>query len=147
MTYLTDAADFVAAQKLELAARNLLHILKIQQEQVTIDRVVSSIQQTMVDAHANNPTDLCDMMVTQARIMDSLFHFYLDESKGQYTEHDKIATAMKANAQTVRTLHAWKKLKEENYIKRKIIGYSAPEEKNTRNELDNSESKHAALDT
>ncbi len=135
MSYLTDAADFVAAQRLELAARNLSHILKIQEEQVTLEKVTESLQSTMVDAHANNPVDLCDMMVTQARLLDGLFHFYLDESKGRYTEHDKIATAMKANAQTVRTVHAWKKLKEEHYIKRKIIEYSRPEEKTAQNEL------------
>ena len=139
MSYLTDAADFVAAQKLELAARNLGHFIKIQEEQVTIEKVVNSIQQTLLDAHANNPADLCDMMVTQANILDGLFHFYLKESQGKYTEHDKIATAMKAQAQTVRTVHAWKKLKTENYIKHKIVSYSVPrlegEEKNTTNEL------------
>jgi len=49
---------------------------------------------------------------------------------------------MRAQAQTVRTLHAWKKLKEENYIRHKIIRYSLPEEKTAQNELD----KNAPLD-
>ncbi len=135
--------DWIAAQKLELAARNLQHLIKIQDEQLHLGNVVASIQQTMLEAHANNPADLCDMMVVQARIMDGLFHHYLDKSREcGYTEDDKIGAAMKAQAQSLRTVHAWKKLKTENYIKHKIIRYSVPEEKITRNELD----KHAEMD-
>lgn len=135
---------FLERQQLELAARNLQHLIKIKDEQLHLDNVVASIQQSMIDAHGNNPSDLCDMMVVQARIMDSLFHYYLDKSKATpYTEDDKIGAAMKAQAQSLRTVHAWKKLKEENYIKHKIIRYALPEEKTTRNEVD----KNAEMDT
>lgn len=100
---------FLERHQLELAARNLQHLIKIQDEQLHLDNVVASIQQSMLDAHANNPTDLCDMMVVQARIMDSLFHYYLDKSKATpYTEDDKIGAAMKAQAQSLRTVQPGK---------------------------------------
>lgn len=147
MSYLTDAADFVAAQKLELAGRNLKHLLKIQEEQASLENIVATLKQTVIDAHANNPMDLCDMMVLQARLLDGLFHYYLDNGTGKYTEDTQVEKAMRAQAQTVRTLHAWKKLKEQNYIKHKIIRYSLPEKKSAQNELDKSQAKHATLDT
>ena len=146
MKNLKQHGDWLAAQKLELAARNLSHLIKINEEQNSLENVVASLEQTVIDAHSNNPSDLCDMMVIQARILDSLFYHYLDSANGKYTCDDKIATAMRAQAQTVRTLHAWKKLKEERYIKHKVVRYRVPEEhrneENTQNELN----KNAPLD-
>ena len=141
MKTLSQHGDWLAAQKLELAARNLTHLIKINEEQTSLEHVVASLERTVIDAHSNDTSDLCDMMVVQARILDSLFYHYLDNAKGKYTCDDKIARAMKAQAQTVRTLHAWKKLKEERYVKHRIVNYHVPEqtrknEKNAQNELD-----------
>jgi hypothetical protein len=139
---LRKADIMIGEERLRLAAQNLQHLLKIQEEQTTLNKVVAALESSLIDAHGNNPTDLCDMMVAHAHILDGLFHYYLDASKGAYTSEAKVATAMKAQAQTVRALHAWKKLKTENYIQHKIVRHVMPEEKNTQNELD----KHAPLD-
>lgn len=141
MKTLSQYGDMLAAQKLELAARNLSHLIKINEEQTSLENIVLSIERSVIDAHGNDTSDLCDMMVVQARILDGLFFHYLDESKGKYTCDEKIAKAMKAQAQTVRTLHAWTKLKEERYVKTRIVNYQIPEntrmsEKNAQNELD-----------
>lgn len=127
MKNLEQHGDWLAAQKLELAARNLSHLLKIHQEQTSLENIVGSLQQTMIDTDANDPRDLCDMMTVQARILDGVFHRFLDDAHGKYTSDDKIAFAMKAQAQTVRTAMAWKRLKTETQIKHKFIRYYGAE--------------------
>jgi hypothetical protein len=68
-------------------------------------------------------------MVVQARILDATFHYFVDQSKQKYTEEDKLTFALKAQQQTVRTALAWKKLKSENYVVRKIIPLAVEEKK------------------
>ena len=72
--------------------------------------------------------DICDNMVLQTRILDAVFHKYVDHA-GQYNTYESLEFAMKAQNQMLRTALAWKHLKTETYIKRKIIGISRVEEK------------------
>jgi len=123
------AEEFVRTENLKLAAANLQHLLKIQQEQTSLEAITESLQQTIINAHGNAPYDLCDMMVVQARILDATFHYFVDKSKDKYTEPDKLAFALKAQQQTVRTALAWKKLKSENYVVRKIVPLAVGEKK------------------
>jgi hypothetical protein len=123
------AEEFVRTENLRLAAANLQHLLKIQQEQTTLEAITNSLEQTIINAHGNAPYDLCDMMVVQARILDATFHYFVDQSKQKYTEEDKLTFALKAQQQTVRTALAWKKLKSENYVVRKIIPLAVEEKK------------------
>ena len=104
-------ADFVAAQKLELAARNLRHLIKIAEEQASLENIVASLEQTIIDAHAGNPDDFSDILAAQTRILDATFHFYIDNSKGKYTDDDKVNIALRAQRQTDRAINTWKKLK------------------------------------
>ncbi len=114
-------ADIVSARQRELATRNLAHILKIEQEQQNLEQTAWSIEQSIIDAHANNPTDLCDMMVVQARLLNGLFHDYLQQSHALRNKDPKIDCALRAQQQIVRTLNAWKKLKTETYTVRKLV--------------------------
>ena len=131
MKNLDDIADFVAAQKLELAARNLQHLLKMQQEQASLENIVGSLQQTVIDAHANNPMDICDSMAVQMRIFDAVFQKYVFESDGSRFVDDKLGFALKAQNQMLRTAQTWKRLKAETEIKYKLVTYMAPEKKQT----------------
>ena len=44
MKNIDSLGDYIAAQKLELAAKNLQHLLKIQKEQASLENIVGSLQ-------------------------------------------------------------------------------------------------------
>jgi hypothetical protein len=117
----------VVQEELRLAARNLQHLLLLKQETETLDSVTDWLQLSMIDAHANNPTNICDMMVMQAHIMDATFHHYFETRRNTTSERSGIEFAMKAQQQFVRTMLAWKKIKTETYVKNKIVKYMVPE--------------------
>ena len=103
--------DYIAAQKLELACRNLQHLIKIKDEQTSLEAIVASLEQSLVDAHANNPTDIHDILIMQTRILDAAFHHYIKEASGAYTRDEKIDRALRAQSQMVRTVNMWNKMK------------------------------------
>lgn len=113
-----DAVDFVAAQKLELAARNLARLIKISEEQASLDHIVASLERTVIDAHAGNPDDFSDILAAQARILDATFHFYIDNADGKCTHDDKINIALRAQRQTDRTINTWKRIRTEPKTKK-----------------------------
>lgn len=115
----------LAAHRLELAAACLQHLFKIEKEQASIEHIVASLEQTITDAHANYPEDLCDMMAVQTRILDAAFNYFLEQSKIG-NKGDNLAMALKAQNQVVRTINTWKKVKTETYIKHKIKYYTLP---------------------
>lgn len=113
--YITKLENALEDGKHRLVALNLQHLLRITQEQITLDNIVQSLQETLLQAHANDPSEMCDMLVTQARILDATFHFFVDKSMGApYTQDEKMAFALKAQAQTVRTILGWQKLKSKD---------------------------------
>lgn len=127
-TTLKPGAADLHAHRLELAAANLQHLFKIEKEQAAIENITASLEQTLTDAYANNPVDLCDMMAIQSRILDAAFNYFLEQSRnGNNTMN--LALALKAQNQVVRTINTWKKLKTETYIKRKILNYPRHEKK------------------
>ncbi len=103
--------DFIAAKKLELAARNLFRLIKISEEQCSLDHIVSSLQETIIDAHAGNPDDFSDILAAQARILDATFHFYIDNAQGKFTSDEKINIALRAQRQTDKAINTWRSLK------------------------------------
>jgi hypothetical protein len=133
------AQIFIERQKLELAAKNLQHFLRIQKEQVTLDAICDNLIQRLIDAQSNNPSDFCEMLATQVHILDATFHFYLEEAKVKdYTRYEQVAFALKAQQHALRTALGWKKLKTETYLKRVLV----PVTKNT----DPDPRSHAPLD-
>lgn len=121
---LKETAEHIAAARLELAARNLRALLDAREQQTSLESVVASIERTMIDSRGNNPLDLCDMMAVQASVLDAMFHHYIQEKPNALRTRDEhMGFALKAQAQLVRTLHAWKKLKTETYIKHQIVKY------------------------
>ncbi len=111
MTDLTDAKDaaekFLVTKKLELAAQNLKHYTKIAEEQVTIDAIVSALQDTQDKAQNSNPKDFSALLGQQSQILDATFQFFMDNAKEAYTGGDKIAMALKAQRQMVSTINTW----------------------------------------
>jgi hypothetical protein len=113
MTDYKQTGDYVAAQKLDLACRNIQHLLKIQEEQISLNAIVDSLQESLGQAHANNPSDMRDILVTQTRILDATFHYYMHNAhKSTYTSDDKVTMALRAQRQTERTISMWSRLTE-----------------------------------
>ena len=110
--------DFIGGQKLELAARNLARLTKISEEQYSLESIVNSLQETIIDAHAGNCDDFSDILATQARILDATFHFYIDNAKEKYGKDDKINIALRAQRQTDKAINTWKRIKTEPKTKK-----------------------------
>lgn len=108
MSYLTDVADFVAAKKLELAARNLEHLLKIKKNR----------QASKTSWPPSNPPLSMRMRATtmtlpiswrrRPRILDGAFLYYIDAAKDAYTADEKMNIALRAQRQTDRAINTWK---------------------------------------
>lgn len=105
------AATFVAEEKLRLAAANLKHFLKIQNEQITLEDLKHDILQSMADAHAGNPDDMSAVLAKQMRVLDATYDYYMDKATGKYTEDDKVSMALRAQSQALRTINTWARLK------------------------------------
>jgi hypothetical protein len=115
------AADFIAAKKLDLAARNLQHLLKIADEHVILDNIVESLERTIIDAHCGNSDDFSDILAAQARILDAAFNYYVNKSKDAYSEDDKINIALRAQRQTDKAINTWKRIKTEKPPKPRFV--------------------------
>ena len=127
MTVIDDTGDMVAAQKRLLAAKNLQRLIHIEEEQQGLETIVASLDQTVIDAHGNNPVDICDMMAVQTHMLDALFYDYLDRSAKPNYRDEHVDRAIRAQNQMLRTALAWKRLKTDTYLKHKIIKYFPPE--------------------
>lgn len=114
MKYLIDkATQLVETETLRLAARNLQHLIKINEEEVTLDNIVTSMQKTIADTKSDTPEELEDILVTQARILDGAFLYFLDKSKNAYTEHEKVDMALKAHKQMLSAVNTMRHLKQQ----------------------------------
>lgn len=114
MTYLTDAADLVAAQKLELAARNLKHLMKVQEEQASLENIVGSLRTMLSNAKDGNTDDFGSMLAHQSNVLDATFLYFIDKAKDSPHSHDeKINLALKAQRQVERTIRTWRLISEQ----------------------------------
>ncbi len=109
---LTRIGNYIAAQKLELAARNFARLIKISEEQASLTRIVASLESTILNAHNGNPEDFSDILAAQARILDATFYFYMDNAHGKFTRDDKVNIALRAQRQTERSINTWKRLSD-----------------------------------
>ena len=138
-----DTAQELAGKKLVQACETYRHFLEVPYEIDNMEGIAYTFEQTQINAHGNQPDDLCELMAIQARMLDGAFHKYLHEAYNGPPERkdQKIQAAIRMQNQMVKTMNAWKKLKTSTYIVRKLVKLY-PAEKNTQNELNN----HAALD-
>lgn len=60
------------------------------------------------------------MMMMQARVLDASFHHTMGRYRGTGSEMSGMSDALKFQQQTVRTALAWKRLKSEGTIVRRI---------------------------
>lgn len=102
----------VERQRLELAAKNLQHYLKIQEEQVTLENIVSALRDTHINAATAGPDDFTDILNAQARLLDATFQYYLNAGQNGYTKDDKVNMAFKAQRQMLSTLNTWRHLEK-----------------------------------
>lgn len=131
MTDAYDAMLDIANRELLHSARNLQHLLRVDQDTKTFQAVADSLNQTMIDAYGNNPVDICNKMTMQARIFDAMFQDYL--TKARNCEPDQreayIEKAMRCQKQMVSTMNAWKSLKIERYVKTRLVTLYEQEKK------------------
>ncbi len=112
MNHENNAEQSLRTQELALAASNMKHYLKLPDNGPPIEDLVFSLEQSIADAHANNPIDFNDMLATQARLLDAGFHFMLDKAKDPFYAQDFLNMALKAQRQVQRTIMTWGTLKK-----------------------------------
>lgn len=110
------AGAFISAEKLNLAAQNLRHYIKIQDEQITMDKLVQDIRATLVTSR--KPENLSDMLALQAKILDAAFGYYMHEAHNAYCADSKVIMALKAQRQALSTINTLRALNKKNEKKR-----------------------------
>ena len=122
--------NYIAAQKIELAGRNLARLIKISEEQASLKHIVASLEQTILKASNGDPEEFTDILAAQARILDATFHFYVNQADGKFTHDEKMNIALRAQRQTDRTINTWKRLTAEKTKKspertrQKLVGHA-----------------------
>ncbi len=106
------ADKFLAAKKLELAALNLKHYLKIQDEQVTLKAIVEALRKTQDKAQTGDPEEFGISLAQQASILAATFDFYLNTAKDAYCADGKFLMALKAQRQMLSTINTWRLLEK-----------------------------------
>jgi hypothetical protein len=120
------------------AAETLKTINKISDDIASFDVVASALDYSLLDANANNPRDLRDMMVLQTHILDGFFH-KLARKAHEETDLRVIDRALFTQNQVVRTLMAWREMNTEYRVKYKLIKkFAAYEEDAERTEQNHS---------
>ena len=111
MKNLESLGDYIAAQKLELAAKNLQHLMKIEAEQATLQNIVSSLSHILSEAKNGNTDDFSTMLANQSNVLDATFLYFIDLAKtSSYTHDDKINMALKAQRQVERSIRTWQRI-------------------------------------
>lgn len=119
MKNLEEIGDYIAAQKLELAAKNLQHLMKIEAEQVSLQTIVSGLSRMINDARNGETDDFGSMLANQSNMLDATFLYFLDlASKSPNSHDDKINMALKAQRQVERTIRTWRLVSEQKKILR-----------------------------
>lgn len=121
-----DPIESVSTAQTRKSAAALQRLAKIQSHEATIDGVICSLEQTMAESSALPPNGLCDLISVQARVLDAAFNNYINKAQDDPAHLDD---ALRLQQQTLRTLMAWKVLKSDIYIKRKIVDFSRWEKK------------------
>lgn len=116
-----DPLEAVRSAQLRLSASTLHTLSKINPDQASIQDVVHSLEQTMMESLTCTPNELCDLISVQARVLDAAFMNLMDQARDN---PEKLCHALRLQQQTLRTLMAWKALKTDIYIKRKIVQFS-----------------------
>lgn len=106
--FLKETESSLSVETLSLAAKNLQHYLKIQNETVTLDAIVHDLRNTLDHRHA--PENLSDILTLQAKILDAAFAYYMNKARDSYVSDDMVQMAFKAQRQTISTVNALRHL-------------------------------------
>ena len=107
------AKNIVETETLRLAAQNLEHLININKEQVTLDNIVTSLKNTLIDAKSDTPEELENTLIVQARILDATFLYFLDTSKKSYSELERVGIALKSQRQMLGIANTLRYLKRD----------------------------------
>lgn len=119
MKNLEEIGDYIAAQKLELAAKNLQHLMKIQAEQTSLQSIVTALSRMLADARNCDTEDFGTMLANQSNMLDATFLYFLDlAARSPHSHDDKVNMALKAQRQVERSIRTWRLLSEQKKILR-----------------------------
>ncbi|PZQ45059.1 MAG: hypothetical protein DI551_08615 [Micavibrio aeruginosavorus] len=110
------AEDRLATERLNLAARNLQHLMKMQDEQVTLENIVAALRTSVTGALNGDRDDFSFILANQSNILDAAFLHYVERAKGSQWHADHINMALKAQRQTERTINTWHRINENKKI-------------------------------
>jgi hypothetical protein len=108
------AAEFLAAEKEKLAARQMRHLMKMPaDDDKPLEAITAALRQSLSEAAAGTPDDFADILTAQARLMDAAFYYYATRAEERpYHEIKHFKMALLAQSQTRQTIQTWKKLRE-----------------------------------
>lgn len=113
-----DPLEAVTSAQLRRSAKALKNISEIQDREATMDDIVASLEQTMVESKALTPTIMCDLIAVQSRVLDAAFHMEMNRMIQNPAHLDQ---AIRLQKQTLRSMMAWKILKTDTYVRYKTI--------------------------
>ncbi len=101
------------ARRLELAAAHLQHLLRIQETQISLPNLVLALKEDISKSIDFAAEDLSPLLKTQINILDSLFNYYIEESKNpRHSTDDKLSIALKAQRQLDKSVATFMKLQK-----------------------------------
>lgn len=110
------AAQFVAAEKERLAARQLRHLMQMPKEEdseTALKTIVDALRQSLTEAAAGNPDDFTRLLTAQTHVMDAAFYYYAAKAEERpYHELKNFKMALLSQSQTRQTIQTWKKLRD-----------------------------------
>lgn len=119
MTNPNETTDILTVRSLDLACRNIQHLLKIEEEESTRNQLAASLCGSMARARNGDPAQFSDMLSLTAHTIHATVQHYIGdanrsyESKGE-THHYMKSESLMAAAQTqdrlIRTIETWRKL-------------------------------------
>lgn len=113
-----DPLEAVTSAQLRRSAKVLKNISEIQDREATMDDIVASLEQTMVESQALAPKTMCDIIAVQSRVLDAAFHMEMDRVMQNSAHLDQ---AIRLQKQTLRSMMTWKLLKTDIYVRYKTI--------------------------
>lgn len=110
---LKTGGEFLATEHLKLAAQNLQHFQKIEAEKVTLEAIVTGIRDLIAGELDGSGDELETLLISQAKMLDATFTYFMSQARGKYTEDEKINLALKAQRQAERTIKTLRNLRQQ----------------------------------
>lgn len=107
------AGDRLTALRLEKAAQNLQYLMKMQDEQITLENIVAALRTSLKGALNGDTGDFNAILANHTNILDATFSHFMARADGAGAwSIDNINMALKAQRQVDRTIRTWRMISE-----------------------------------